>query len=67
MHQRHHTPKKTSTFYNDVDKTLGKPNHYTIVLEDVNPQIGKRTNAMETATGKFRLELRNERGDTLAE
>ena len=56
-----------NTFYNDVDETLGKPNHYTIVMGDFNPQIGKRTKAMETATGKFGLELRNERGDTLAE
>ena len=30
-------------------------------------QIWKRSNPMETATGKFRLEMRNERGDTLVE
>ena len=49
-----------SNFYNDVDETLGKPNHYTIVMGDFNAQIGKRTNLMETATGKFGLGLRNE-------
>ena len=49
----------------DVDETLGKPNHYT--MGDFNVQIGKRTNRMETATGKFGLELRNERGDTMVE
>ena len=37
------------SFYNDVDGTLGKPNHYTIVVGDFNVQIEKRTNAMETA------------------
>ena len=37
-----------SNFYNDVDETLGKPNHYTIVTGDFNTQIGKRTNPMET-------------------
>ena len=38
-----------------------------IVTGDVIAQIGKRTNLMKTATGKFGLELRNERGDTLVE
>ena len=37
------------SFYNDVDGTLGKPNHYTIVVGDFNVQIETRTNAMETA------------------
>ena len=46
---------------------LGKTNNYTIVMGDFSAQIGKRTNPMETATGKFDLELRNERGDTLVE
>ena len=36
-------------------------------MGDFNAQIGKRTNPMETATGKFGLGLRNERGDTLVE
>ena len=36
-------------------------------MGDFNAQIGKRTNPIETATGIFRLELRNERGDTLVE
>ena len=53
--------------YNDVDETLGKPSYYTIVMGDFNAQIGKRTNTIETATGIFGLELRNERGDTLVE
>ena len=55
------------SFYNDIDETLRKPNHYTIVMGDFNDQIGKRTNPMEMATGKFGLELRNKRGDTLLE
>ena len=59
--------RRQNSFYNDVDETLGKPNHYTIVMEDLNAQIGKRTNPMETATGKFGLNLRNARGDTLIE
>ena len=52
-------------FYNDVDETLGKPNHYMIVMGDFNAQIEKSTNPMETATDTFRLELRNKRGVTL--
>ena len=49
-----------NSFYNDVD-TLGKPNHYTMVIGDFNAQIWNRTNPMETATGTFGVELRNER------
>ena len=56
-----------NSFYSDVDETIGKPKHYTIVKGDFNAQIGKRTNPVETATGTFGLELRNERGDTLVE
>ena len=52
---------------NDVDETLGKPNHYMIVMRDFNAQIKKRTNPMEMTTGKFGLESRNERGDSLVE
>jgi len=37
------------------------------VVGDFNTQIGKRTNPIETATGKFGVELKNERGDTLVE
>ena len=48
-----------NSFYNDVDETLGKPNHYTIEMGDFNAQIGKITNPVETATGKFGFELRN--------
>ena len=57
----------TNSFYNDVDKTFGKPNLYTIVMGDFNVQIGKRASPVETAMGKFGRELRNERGDTLVE
>ncbi len=56
-----------NSFYNDVGETLGKPNHYTIVMGDFSAQIGKTTNPMETATGKFGLKLRNERGATSVE
>ena len=52
-----------NSFYNDVDETLGKPNHYTIVRGEFNALIAKRTNRIETATGKCGLELRNKRGD----
>ena len=38
-----------------------------IVMGDFSAQVGKRTHPMETATGKFVLELRNERSDTLVE
>ena len=54
-------------FYNDVDETLRKPNHYMLVMGYFNAQVGKRTNPMEMATDQFGLELRNERGDTLVE
>ena len=37
------------------------------MIGDFSAQIGKRTNSMETAMGKFGLELRHERGDTLVE
>ena len=53
--------------YNDIDETLGKLNHYTIVSGDFNDQIGKRTNLMDAATGQFGLGLRNKRSDTLVE
>ena len=56
-----------TSFHNDIHDTLWKPNRYTIVMGDFNAQIGKRTNPMETATGKCGLELRNERGDTMVE
>ena len=54
-----------NSFYNDVGETLGRPKHYMIMMGDFNAQIGKRTNPMEM--GKFGIELRNERGDTLVE
>jgi len=40
---------------------------YTIVIGGFNGQIGKRTNPMESSTGKFGFELKNEGGDTLVE
>ena len=55
-----------NSFYKDVGETLGKPNHYTTVMGDFNAQI-ERINPIEKATDKFRLELRNEKGDTLIE
>ena len=36
-----HSEEDINSLYNDVDETLGKPNHYTIVMEDFNAQIGK--------------------------
>ena len=57
--------KDINNFYNDVDDTLGKSNHYTIVMGDFNAQLEKLMYPM--ATGKFGLGLRNERGDTLVE
>ena len=48
-----------TSFYNDVGETLGKRSYNTIVMGDINAQMGKRTNPMEAATGKFELELRN--------
>ena len=57
-----------NSFYNDVGETLGKPNHYMIVMgEYFNTQIEKRNNPMKTATCKFVLEMKHERGDTLVE
>ena len=62
-----YSEKDINSFYNDVVETLGKPNHYTIVMGDFNAQIGKRANPIEIATSKFGLELRNEISDTLVE
>ena len=60
-----YSEEDTNSFYNDVHETLGKPNHYTMVMGDFKAQIEKRKNLFETATGKFALELGNKRGDTL--
>ena len=54
-----------NSFYMDVDETLGKPNHYVVVMGEFNEQIGTWTNPVETATGKLGLVLRNERSDSL--
>ena len=56
-----------NNFYYDVVDTLGKSNHYTRVMGGFNAQLGKRSNATETATATFGLGLRNERSDTLVE
>ena len=40
------------TFYNDVDETLGKSTHFTIVMADCNAQIRREKKPMETATDK---------------
>ena len=56
-----------NSFYNDMDAILGKPSHYTIMMGDINAQTGIRTKPMETATGKFGLEIKNERDDTLVD
>jgi len=55
MHQQHHIQTNTNSSYNDVDETLGKPNHYTIVKEDFNAQVWKRTNPMETVKANLGL------------
>ena len=56
-----------NSFYNDMDASLGKPSHYTIMMGDINAQTWIRTKPMETATGKFGLEMKNERDDTLVD
>jgi len=35
-----------NSVYNDVGETLGKPNHYTVVMGDINAQIGKHKRAV---------------------
>ena len=64
MHQQtSYSEEDINSFYYDVDETLGKPNHYTIVMGDINAQIGKRIIHMETAAGKVgaRIEKRKKR------
>ena len=56
-----------NSFYNDVDETLEKPIHDTIVMGDLNAQIGKIANLKETATRKCGLKLRKERVDNVVE
>ena len=56
-----------NNFYNDVDETLRKPNHHTILMGEFDAQIGERKNHMEMASSIFGLELRHDRGDTLIE
>ena len=60
-----YSDKDINNLYNDVDDTLGKSNHYTIVMGDCNAQLEKLMYPI--VTGKFGLGLRNERGDTLVE
>ena len=40
--KQHQSQGSISSFYNDVEETLGKPNHYTIVMGDFNAQIGNK-------------------------
>ena len=61
-----YSEEDTNRSYNNVDQTLGKPIHYTtIVMRDLNAQIGKGASPTEMATGNLGLECRNERGDTV--
>ena len=60
-----HSEDEINIFYNDIDKILENPIHYTIVMGDFNAKV--RRNPSETATGSFGLGQRNERGDTLIE
>ena len=62
-----HSEDEINIFYNDIDKILENPSHYTIVMGDFNAKVGVRTNPSETATGSVGLGQRNERGDTLIE
>ena len=63
-----HSEDEINIFYNDIDNILIiYPSHYTIVMGDFNAKVGVRTNPSETATGRFGLGQRNERGDTLIE
>ncbi|KAI0219981.1 Craniofacial development protein 2, partial [Lamellibrachia satsuma] len=62
-----HSEDEINIFYNDIDKILENPSHYTIVMGDFNAKVGVRTNPSETATESFGLGQRNERGDTLIE
>jgi len=55
------------SFYNVMDDVLWKPNHYAIVMGDFNAQVWKLTNPMETATGKFGLEMIKIGSETLVE
>ena len=34
--------QQLNSFYNDVDETLEKQDHYTILVWDFNAQLGKR-------------------------
>ena len=53
-------------FYNGVYETLGKPIHCKIMRGDFNTHI-RNKKPMETATGKFGLAVRKERGGTWVE
>ena len=41
------------SLYNDDDETLGKPNHYTIVIGDFNAQIGKNNKPFGNGNGQM--------------
>ena len=46
-----YSDEDTNSFYIDVEESLGKPNHYNIVMGDFNAQIGKRSNPVENWAG----------------
>ena len=45
------------SFCNDVDKTLGKPNLYTIVMGDFDAQIGKNSKPYGNGKGHIWAEI----------
>ena len=50
-----HSEDEINIFFNDIDKILENPSHYTIVMGDFNAKVGVRTNPSETATGSVGL------------
>ena len=54
-----------NSFYNDVDKTLGKLDHFTIVMGDITNR--DKNKPYGNGNSKFGTELRIDRGDTLVE
>ena len=50
-----HSEDELNIFYNDIDKILENPSHYTIVMGDFNAKVGVRTNPSKTATVRFGL------------
>ena len=48
-----------NSFYNDVDETLGKPNHYTIVTGDINAQIWEKNKPYGNDNGQIWARIEN--------